>query len=384
VAFIQRRVRAGRDGEPGDVSYRVRYRGTDGKERSKSFKRKIDAERWAATQMASIAKGEWIDPQESRVTFGEWVPQWELTLHHLGPRTRQLNVGVAHNYLVPLFGARPLDSITRSDVQAMLGDELAAGELSNSAVRRHVMVLSQILQSAVEDGRLGRNVAKSIRLPPEQARSMRRLNETELQRLIAATPSFHRPMVMTAAFLGLRWGEITGLGVEHLDFDAATVRVERQMQDINGKMRFTQPKSKSGYRTVSAPESLMEVLAQHVKRRQVRESGLVFPGEAGRPLRGGAFRRVWLRAVEAADLQGFVFHELRHTAVALAIAQGAHPMAIKERLGHASITTTLDRYGGLFPSLDRDIANGLDATVRRATDSLAARPGLRSEIDFGL
>ncbi len=82
---IQRRVRPGRDGEPGEVSYRVRYRGNDGTERSKSFKRKTDAERWSATQMASIAKGEWVDPHESRVSFGEWMPQWELTLHHLRP-----------------------------------------------------------------------------------------------------------------------------------------------------------------------------------------------------------------------------------------------------------------------------------------------------------
>ena len=322
--------------------------------------------------MASIAKGECVDPHESRVSLEQWVPQWELTLHHLRPRTKQLNVGVADNYLIPRFGDRPLDSITRSDVQAMLREELAAGELSNSAVRRHVMVLSQILQSAVEDGRLGRNVAKGIRLPPEQARSMRRLNEVELQRLISATPTFYQPMVMTAAFLGLRWGEITGLGLEHLNFDEATIRVERQMQDIGGKMQFTQPKSKAGYRTVSAPETLMDVLRAHVKRRQVRESALVFPGEDGRPLRNGTFRRVWLRVVEQADLDGFVFHELRHTAAALAIAQGAHPMAIKERLGHASITTTLDRYGGLFPSLDRDIANGLDGSVRRASKVLDA------------
>ena len=58
-------------------------------------------------------------------------------------------------------------------------------------------------------------------------------------------------------------------------------------------------------------------------------------------------------------------------------------MAIKERLGDASITTTLDRYGGLFPSLDRDIANGLDASVRRATESLD-RVEPQGELDFGL
>jgi integrase len=65
--------------------------------------------------------------------------------------------------------------------------------------------------------------------------------------------------------------------------------------------------------------------------------------------------------------------------VALAVREGAHPLAIKERLGHASINTTMDIYGGLFPSLDEAIALGLDATLR---DSLAAypRPGAASTV----
>jgi integrase len=65
-------------------------------------------------------------------------------------------------------------------------------------------------------------------------------------------------------------------------------------------------------------------------------------------------------------LDRLVFHELRHTAAALAIAQGAHPVAIKERLGHSSITVTMDRYGGLFPRLDEAIAEGLDSVFRAA------------------
>ena len=64
------------------------------------------------------------------------------------------------------------------------------------------------------------------------------------------------------------------------------------------------------------------------------------------------------------------FHHLRHTAAALAIAEGAHPKAIQARLGHASITTTLNLYGHLFPSLDVELAERLDE-VR--ADALAAR-----------
>jgi integrase len=55
------------------------------------------------------------------------------------------------------------------------------------------------------------------------------------------------------------------------------------------------------------------------------------------------------------------FHDLRHHAAAVAIAAGAHPKAIQARLGHASITTTLNVYGGLFPSLDEELADRLDA-----------------------
>ena len=80
-------------------------------------------------------------------------------------------------------------------------------------------------------------------------------------------------------------------------------------------------------------------------------------------------RSLALEACSTAGLDGFVFHELRHTAVALAIAQGAHPLAIKERLGHSSITVTMDRYGGLFPRLEEAIGEGLDSVLR---DSLAA------------
>jgi integrase len=81
----------------------------------------------------------------------------------------------------------------------------------------------------------------------------------------------------------------------------------------------------------------------------------------------------------SADLDGLVFHELRHTAVALAIAQGAHPLAIKERLGHSSITVTMDCYGGLFPRLEEAIGEGLDGVLR---DSLAAwvRPETASTV----
>jgi hypothetical protein len=206
-------------------------------------------------------------------------------------------------------------------------------------------------------------------LPPENSRTMRFLEPGEVVHLVDCIDAHYRPLVLTAAYIGLRWGELIGLRVANVDLERHTIRVEEQLQEVHGKMVLGPPKTKAGIRTVTMPATLTEILRKHFECPAVRSSTLAFPGPMGASLRGPNFRRVWLRARKRAGfdggrLDGFVFHELRHTAAALAIAQGAHPMAIKERLGHASITTTLDRYGGLFPRLDETIAAGLDDMLR--------------------
>ena len=93
----------------------------------------------------------------------------------------------------------------------------------------------------------------------------------------------------------------------------------------------------------------------------------VFTTVGSDPIRKSNFnRRYWKPAITKSGLNGHVFHDLRATAVALAIAGGAHPKAIQERLGHASINTTFDVYGHMFPSLDADIADRLDQSMGTA------------------
>ncbi len=87
------------------------------------------------------------------------------------------------------------------------------------------------------------------------------------------------------------------------------------------------------------------------------------------------YRRTFKPAVRAAGLPDRTrFHDLCHTCAALCIALGAHPKAIQERLGHSSITVTLDRYGHLFPKLDETLTTRLDEMRRDATVSRAPIP----------
>lgn len=126
---------------------------------------------------------------------------------------------------------------------------------------------------------------------------------------------------------------------------------------------------------MTIPEDLTGILAEHFAIDPVSSSGLAFPTVRGLPMRRSNFRRIWRKAADrvfaGTDLDGLVFHELRHTAASLAIAHGAHPVTVKERLGHSSIQVTMDRYGHMFPSQDQALAEALNATLR---ESLAEQP----------
>ncbi len=83
------------------------------------------------------------------------------------------------------------------------------------------------------------------------------------------------------------------------------------------------------------------------------------------------------RAEETGRLKGQHRASVRsdHTAVAMAIAEGAHPRTIQVRVGHASVQITLDRYGHLFPELDRQVAEGLDPHIPRRPTGRRRWPG---------
>jgi integrase len=332
---------------------------------------RIDAERWLATQGADVARGEWVDPALGKMSFAEWAQRWEAGLSDLRPTTKALNLGVVTNHLLPRFSGWPLARITTSDVKAMVADDLMAG-YSNSAVRRHVIVLRVILDAAVVEGRIGRNPCAGVKLPPESSRPMRFLEPTEVAQLARAIqPDHYRPLVFTAAYVGLRWGELAGLKIERVDPLRRTIQVVEQLVEVGGKVEFGPPKTKAGRRTVTMPATIADMLGEHMSREAVHKSGLVFPTPSGTPMRRSNFRKVWRRAVaevgfDGGPLDGLVFHELRHTSAALAIAQGAHPLVIRDRLGHSSIMVTMDTYGGLFPSLDEAIAEGLDRVLRES------------------
>lgn len=190
----------------------------------------------------------------------------------------------------------------------------------------------------------------------------------------------YRTLVLVAAYGGLRLGECVGLAVSDVDPLRGTVKVARQLHRDG---RMDEPKSKAGRRTVKVPRWLAEELAYTVAARRPapdlapQYADLVFLSPAGRPLahHSNFGRRTWRPAVREAlppHLDGLRFHDLRHTAVAIAIesarlaGQPLNAKALQERMGHSTVRLTLDRYGHLLEGHD-------DAMVEGMADPFAAR-----------
>lgn len=146
--------------------------------------------------------------------------------------------------------------------------------------------------------------------------------------------------------------------------------------EVQGRLLFGPPKTTRSIRSVTMPKALKDELAAHMSMFPPGDDRLVSTAHAGGPLRRNYFRRrVWIPAVTQSVGRPFTFHGLRHSHAALLIAAGQHPKLIQERLGHASIRTSLDAYGHLFDGIDQAAADAIDDALTAERVGLALHPG---------
>jgi hypothetical protein len=127
----------------GPNRWRARYRTPSGVERSKTFERRIDAQRWLANVETAKTRGDWVDPAIGRRTFESWVREWQPTVVDLRPSTLDRDFGVVRGHLLPRFGPLPMSGITRAMIMSFIAELLASGRQSPSTVRKIGQVLSK-------------------------------------------------------------------------------------------------------------------------------------------------------------------------------------------------------------------------------------------------
>ena len=362
----------------GERIWQARWRDPAGRQRAKNFDRKIDSERYLLAIENDKLHGLYTDPRLAKTPLVEWMAEYRATRVNLGLQTQARDEATIRNHVLPKFGDWAIGSIQPIHVAQWVA-ELDARGYAAATVRKAYQLLAAALDAAVESGVIGRSPSRGVKLPKLEGRSeIRFLDASEVNALVHVIDVRYSAMVLTAAYTGLRFSELRALRVDGFDALRRTIRVTESLVESDGGFYFEEPKSEASRRTVRVPSFLVEVLARHLAVH-ADGSGLVFSAPNGGPIRRSNFRRrVWLPAVEASVGQPCTFHDLRHSHAALLIAQGEHPKVIQERLGHASIKTTLDTYGHLFEGLDEAAADRLEVTYfaspasRQEAASLAA------------
>lgn len=169
---------------------------------------------------------------------------------------------------------------------------------------------------------------------------------------------------------GLRQGELLGLEWGDIDLSASTLSVRRTLYQLKGEFLTGDPKSEKSRRMVHLPAMAVESVHSH-RKAMVTEGhagcARVFVNPDGSPIDRMWLQRRHLRdALAEAELPTIRFHDLRHTAATLLLAEGVHPKVVQERLGHSSIQLTLDTYSHVLPTLQEDAAGRLDRLLKRA------------------
>lgn len=343
--------------------WRARYRAPDGRQRSRSFRRKIDAERWLRDQLAAIDRGAWVDPHAGQTTVEEWAELWMARRVRLAATTEASYRSILRSRILPTFGTTQLGKVTRGAVADWVRSMVEEG-LSASRVRNSFNVLASMLDAAVSEGLIGRNPARGVELPAQPIREHRFLSAVEVARLADAAGDA-RSLIYVLAYGGLRWGEAVALRVGRVDLPRRRLDIVENASEVGGRLVFGEPKTHQR-RTVHLPPFVAEELAAHLEGRPGDPDALVWTSPKGGPLNYGGFRRrVWAPAVAAVGLEGLTPHHLRHSCASLMWAAGADVKAISQQLGHRTPAVTMSVYTHLFEGAYDPVMDRLDAQHRQ-------------------
>ncbi|MDO2933454.1 site-specific integrase [Paeniglutamicibacter sulfureus] len=360
-----------------------------GKRERARFDIKADAEAYQAEQLRLKSRGVTVDSRAAQKTLVSDL--WKLFRVRLvtvgaagrspaSARTLQKYDRVYRGYIEPRWGASPVAAVRYADVSEWIVNlEAVSGGAATVSTRHEVSGIFQtLMKHAVREDLLSTNPAynaageSDYKPRATTAKDHVYLTMPQLLALAARTPGYES-LILTAGLCGLRWGEITALQVQDVTLGKRPeLIVRRAYEDLAGKLSLKTTKNGKD-RRVPLPHLIADIIAPLVTDRPA--DAHVWNSPRGAVLRHSGFtKRNLANAVAAAAADAaktketfpeLTFHDLRHTAVSLAITEGANVKVVQRIAGHHSAALTLDTYAGLFDDDLHDSAARLNAGLGR-------------------
>ncbi|MCQ4044640.1 tyrosine-type recombinase/integrase [Streptantibioticus rubrisoli] len=306
--------------------------------------------------------------------LSEWLPYWleEFVRPERKKTTYAKYETHVRRYLVPLLGAKRLESLGVPDVRRMITS--VSAQASPATAKESHRVLRSALSAACREELINRNVVQLVPAPRVQPRELKpwTLDETLTFLEAARADPLYTAFVLAVA-LGMRRGEILGLRWTDIDLERRTLTVRNQLQRVQKELYEDNTKNR---RTRSIPLPLMCIaplrwqrLRQHEQRTLAdsrwQEGGYVFTTRTGRPVEPRNISRSFERITDASGLPRIRLHDTRHGCATLLFAAGVPPRVVMEILGHSQIAVTMNIYTHVSDSNRREAMGHMDRLLKR-------------------
>ena len=343
---------------------------------------KKDAQKVLTAMLQKLDTGELLF-NPSLLTVKAYLENWleDIAKPRLGRKTIGSYTHYMQHKVIPQIGNRKLARIEPRDIQKIYNGLLDRG-LSPRTVHYTHMVLNSALKHAVGQRMIPSNPCDHVQLPKLEAKEMNAMTEDEVKAFLDAAKR-NRMYVYFDLLLatGLRPSEALALHWKDFDPMKKTLRVVRALEYVSGKSYFKEPKTKRSRRTINLHDGTVKLLLDH--KQNMGEGELIFANEVGEPfditnVLTRYFKPCLLEAKLAemgetkkgnpTILSRFRMYDLRHTHATMLLKANVHPKVVSERLGHASISLTLDTYSHVLPTIQETAVEAIGASLYETSE----------------
>lgn len=343
-----------------------------------SFETEGDARVWLARERRLIETDQWTPPADrvaaehrtadpvAALTVAAYASRW-LDQAEVRQTTRVLYERLLRLHILPELGDIPLVALDKARValwwRSRDKTKQRTADLAYSLLRT-------ILRAAVDDDLIAVSPAAVKGAGrPARRRDVDPLTPAQIEAIADAMPAGWRLGVLLGAWCALRSGEVRELRRKDIDLEKATIRVERGVVRVGGTLTAGAPKTDAAIRRVGVPAPLLPDVKRHLlDHAQLGAEGLLFWSDDGGHVSDNRWRRAWVKACEAAGVEGYTFHDLRHTGLTFAAHAGATVRELQSMGGHSTPTMAL-HYQGVAAGHMAEVVDRLGALMGRSSGS---------------
>ncbi|NME98843.1 site-specific integrase [Aneurinibacillus aneurinilyticus] len=344
------------------------------------FKTKKEAEKVCAELIAQIENGSYVNASSD--TFGPFILNYMETVakQETRPSTYYSQLSVVKNHLVPELGRVKLKDLSPIHLQKFYNMKLKEG-LSNNYVRKMHGVINKALNTALKWGMISKNPGSLVKPPRANKRDIHVWSMEQANHFLEFMKGKRNYIVFVLAiYTGMRRGEILALRWQDCNLDEGKLSVRQTLYGTGiDQLQFRETKTKAARRVISLPPFVVNCLKKHKTEQNeqklrlgnaYKSLDLVVATPLGTPVEPNTMNDYFQKQTKHAGLPVIRFHDLRHTHATILLRMGENPKLVSERLGHASVTITLDTYSHVLPDMQKDLAANLEIAMRNSRKTL--------------